>query len=641
MIRKFVKLSKLVKAFEFGVIYPGSDNLNRRILIPTVHRVGAELAGFFGDLEELNKQLHILGSEEMRYIDSLSDEKRKESLEKYFSYNFPCIIVACEKEIHPDFIEEAIKHNKPLLTTKNKTAVIIRKLKYFLQRKLAPEIRIEDHVLIEILGVGVVIGGYEDGRVGTALELIERGHKYITDEKLIIKKIGTDVLLGENGFDKSNIDTHFFLETTSGNVDITTNYGVVATRRDKEINLYIYLEKWDKTKFYDRLGIDREYEEVLGVKIPKLTIPVRKGRNLASIIETAAINERLKQIGVNSSEYFLEETQKMIALNRLNKKGNKNMKKNALTVKKIVEEFDLEVITGEEFLETTYITKTAIHNPALALSGFYEVFNEIGAKSLQLFSQGELNFLQSLDRETRYENLKNFLNFDFPAMIIAGVEEIGDCFIEESREKNKIMLKSEKTSTQLTADLNQFLEKKFAPKITMHGVFVEMFGFGVLLTGKSGIGKSETALELIHRGHRLITDDKVTFHEHPSGMVVGKADKIPYFMELRGIGIIDIKTLYGLGSVRKEKRLDTIIELKELKSDDYLTKKSSEGVKVEVLGHLVDYVELYISSGRNAATMLETTIMNLIAIKYGYDASKIDKGRIRHKEFFEEQGEEE
>ncbi|OQY42189.1 MAG: hypothetical protein B6227_02830 [Fusobacteriia bacterium 4572_74] len=138
---------------------------------------------------------------------------------------------------------------------------------------------------------------------------------------------------------------------------------------------------------------------------------------------------------------------------------------------------------------------------------------------------------------------------------------------------------------------------------------------------------------LIHRGHRLITDDKVTFQEHPSGMVVGKANKIPYFMELRGIGIIDIKALYGLGSVRKEKRLDAIIELKELKSDDYLTKMSSKGTQVEVLNHPVDHAELYISSGRNAATMVETTIMNLIAIKYGYDPAKAYKGKIRHKEF--------
>lgn len=633
MINKFIRLSKLVKAFDFTVIYGGLDDLERKILLPTVHRVGTELTGFLIEGDELNKQLHILGTEEMRYIESLSSEVRKDRLKKYFSYNFPCIIVACEKEIHPDFIEYAIKHNKPLLTTQNETAVVIRKLKYFLQRKLAPEIRLEEHVLVEILGIGVLIGGYEDARIGTTLELIERGHKYITDENLIIKKIGTDTLLGENGFDKSNVKTHFFLGTGNENIDITNNYGIIATRRTKEINLYINLEKWDEKKFYDRLGIDKVFEKILGVNIPKLSLPVRKGRNLAVIIETAAINERLKQIGMNSSEYFLEETAKMIAFNKKNKKGD-GMNKNVLTVKKIVDEFNLKVITGEEFLETTYITKTALHNPALALSGFYEVFYKNGAKSLQLFSQGELNFLKSLDDDVKSKNLNKFFDFDFPAMIIAGAEEIEKSFIDLSRKKNKIMLVSQQTSTQLTADLNQFLEKKFAPKITMHGVFIEMFGFGVLLTGRSGIGKSETALELIHRGHRLITDDKVTFHEHPGGMVVGKADKIPYFMELRGIGIIDIKALYGLGSVRKEKRLDAIIELKELKNDEYLTKTStSKGIVVEVLGHSVDHAELYISSGRNAATMVETTIMNLIAIKYGYDPEKAYKGKVRHEEF--------
>jgi len=632
LIKKYVKISKLIKAFDFEVVYPGLDNLERKIFLPTVHRVGAELTGFLVPGDELNKQLHILGSEEMRYVDSLTPNDRKERLKNYFTYDFPCIVIACQEEIHPDFIKYAMEHNKPLLTTKNKTAVVIRKLKYYLQRKLSPEIRLEGYTLVEISGVGVLITGYDDARIGTTLELVERGNKFITDENLIVKKIGAKTLLGENGFDKSCADTHFYICTRTENVDITNNYGIVSTRNSKEINLLINLEKWDKKKFYDRLGIDRVFENFIGVDIPRLDIPVRKGRNLASIIETAAINERLKQIGLNSSEYFLEETKKMIAYNKSMKKGDK-MKEKTLTVKQIVEEFNLKVVTGEELLETTYVTKTALHNPALALSGFYEVFHGVGAKSLQLFSQGELNYVNSLEENIRNENLSNFFDFDFPAMIIADAEEIQPCFIQLSREKNKIMLLSDKSSTQLTADLNQFLEKKFAQKITMHGVFVEMFGFGVLLTGKSGIGKSETALELIHRGHRLITDDKVTFYEDPSGIAVGKADKIPYFMELRGIGIIDIKALYGLGSVRKEKRLDAIIELKELKSDDYMTKKTSEGVEVEVLGHAVKHAELYISSGRNAATMIEATIMNLIAIKYGYDPKKAYKGKKRHVEF--------
>jgi HPr kinase/phosphorylase len=206
------------------------------------------------------------------------------------------------------------------------------------------------------------------------------------------------------------------------------------------------------------------------------------------------------------------------------------MEKNNLSVREIVEAFNLKVVTGEELLDTTYITKTTLHNPALALSGFYDVFHDIGAESLQLFSQGELDFLRSLDKEVRYKNLSEFFSFDFPASIVAGTTGIDEEFITMSKIHNKILLSSDKTSTQLTADLNQFLEKKFASKVTMHGVFLELFGFGVLLTGKSGIGKSETALELIHRGHRLITDDKVTFQEDPSGIIVGTAGEIPYFM---------------------------------------------------------------------------------------------------------------
>ncbi|SQC97429.1 HPr kinase/phosphorylase [Fusobacterium necrophorum subsp. necrophorum] len=176
--------------------------------------------------------------------------------------------------------------------------------------------------------------------------------------------------------------------------------------------------------------------------------------------------------------------------------------------------------------------------------------------------------------------------------------------------------------SQLIANFNNYLETYFAPTLSLHGVFVELYGFGVLLLGKSGIGKSETALELIHRGHRLVADDFVKFSESPTGDIIGKSARIPYFMEIRGLGIIDIKTLYGMGAVRIAKRLDLIIELKEQDEDSYITSVGDQVEKQEILGKSFQKETIYISSGRNAAVMVEILVMNTMAKILGYNAEK-------------------
>lgn len=176
----------------------------------------------------------------------------------------------------------------------------------------------------------------------------------------------------------------------------------------------------------------------------------------------------------------------------------------------------------------------------------------------------------------------------------------------------------------MIANFNSYLETHFTPNISVHGVFLELYGFGVLLSGKSGVGKSETALELIHRGHRLIADDLVKFVKDTGGDIVGSAANLPYFMEIRGLGIIDIKTLYGLGAVRINKKLDIVIELKEQESEnDYLTAVDYQNGVTEILGNNIPKMTLYISSGRNAAAMVEIAVMNLMATKLGHDPEKL------------------
>ena len=169
-----------------------------------------------------------------------------------------------------------------------------------------------------------------------------------------------------------------------------------------------------------------------------------------------------------------------------------------------------------------------------------------------------------------------------------------------------------KKASQIVANFNNYLDSFFSETISVHGVLVELFGFGVLLTGKSGIGKSETALELIHRGHRLIADDMVKFYRDTQGDVVGKSAELPFFMEIRGLGVIDIKTLYGLSAVRLSKRLDMIIELQAVDNSDYMSAPSTH-LYEDVLGKPIKKRILEVSSGRNAAAMVEVMVMDYMS----------------------------
>jgi HPr kinase/phosphorylase len=247
---------------------------------------------------------------------------------------------------------------------------------------------------------------------------------------------------------------------------------------------------------------------------------------------------------------------------------------------------------------------------------------ENGEDKLQIITDSEFKYLEMLDENIRIDILDKYMSYDFPGIVLLGIDDIPKYFLDIANKYNQVVLYSPKQYSELYIDMLEYLEIYFAPSITLHGVMIEVYGFGVLLKGKSGIGKSETALELIHRGHRLIADDMVKLTKYPDGRVVGKADKVPYFMEIRGLGIIDIKTLYGLGAVRSSKKVDIIIELKELKEDEYLTKADYTESTISIMDTPFQKVDLYISSGRNAASMVEIATMKLRAKKLGYDAKK-------------------
>lgn len=603
----YTTVREIVESLNLEVLNEG--NLDLKIDIPNIYQIGYELVGFLDkESDELNKYINICSLKESRFIATFSKERKEKVISEYMSLDFPALIFTKDAIIAEEFYYYAKKHNKNILLSNEKASVTVRKLKFFLSKALSIEEEYENYSLMEIHGVGVLMSGYPNARKGVMIELLERGHCMITDKNLIIRRVGENDLVGYNSKKREKLG-HFYLEDIKGGyVDVTDHFGVKSTRIEKKINIFIVLEEWNEKKFYDRLGLDVQYQDFVGEKIQKYIIPVRKGRNLAVIIETAALTFRLRRMGLNTPLEFLTKSQEIIE--RKKKEREEDMNINRLPIAKLINEFDLEIKYGEDKVTSTYIKSSNVYRPSLSLIGFFDLIEEVTNIGIQIFSKIEFKFLENLCPSERENNLKKFLTYDIPMIVLTADANPPDYFFELVKRSGHILAISPyKKASQIVANFNNYLDSFFSETISVHGVLVELFGFGVLLTGKSGIGKSETALELIHRGHRLIADDMVKFFRDTQGDVVGKSAELPFFMEIRGLGIIDIKTLYGLSAVRLSKSLDMIIELQAIDSTDYMSAPSTH-LYEDVLGKPIKKRILEISSGRNAAAMVEVMVMD-------------------------------
>lgn len=603
----YTTIREIVDKLNLEILNEG--NLDLKIDIPNIYQIGYELVGFLDkESDELNKYINVCSLKESRFIATFSRERKEKVISEYMSLDFPALIFTKDAIITEEFYYYAKKYNKNILLSNEKASVTVRKIKFFLSKALSIEEEYENYSLMEIHGVGVLMSGYSNARKGVMIELIERGHRMVTDKNLIIRRVGENDLVGYNAKKREKLG-HFYLEDIKGGyVDVTDHFGVKSTRIEKKINILIVLEEWNEKEFYDRLGLDVQYEDFVGEKIQKYIIPVRKGRNLAVIIETAALTFRLRRMGHNTPLEFLTKSQEIIE--RKKKEREEYMNTNRLPVTKLINEFDLEIKYGEDKVPSTYINSSNVYRPSLSLIGFFDLIEEVKNIGIQIFSKIEFKFLENLPPIERVNNLKKFLTYDIPMIVLTVDANPPDYFFDLVNKSGHILaIAPYKKASQIVANFNNYLDSFFSETTSVHGVLVELFGFGVLLTGKSGIGKSETALELIHRGHRLIADDMVKFYRNTQGDVVGKSAELPFFMEIRGLGIIDIKTLYGLSAVRLSKTLDMIIELQAVDNSDYMSVPSAH-LYEDVLGKPIKKRILEISSGRNAAAMVEVMVMD-------------------------------
>ncbi|MBW4829562.1 MAG: HPr(Ser) kinase/phosphatase [Clostridiaceae bacterium] len=290
----YITLNELVKALDLEIIYKSNNIDEVKINKSDVNRPGLQLAGYFDHFA--HERLQLIGNVEWHYLNSLPEDIRHERIEKLFSYPIPAVVISRELKPFPEMIEFAKKRNVSFLRTEHSTTKFINLLINHLDYVLAPEITVHG-VLVEVYGMGaLLIGESGVGKSETALELIKRGHRLVADDTVEIKRVEDDI----RGTAPELI-RHFMEIRGIGIVDIERLYGVSAVKNWEFIDLVIELEFWDEEKEYDRIGLDEEYTEILGIKVPKLIIPVRPGRNTAMIVEVATRNNRQKMLGYNAA----------------------------------------------------------------------------------------------------------------------------------------------------------------------------------------------------------------------------------------------------------------------------------------------------------------------------------------------------
>lgn len=278
-----VTVETLIKDFDLEVLVEGEKGVE--ITVNDINRPGLQLSGFYNYFAP--ERLQVVGKAEWSFIGDMSRELRRKRVDKYFSFNSKCVVITRGLEPHEEFIRAAKKNKTWLLRTTSVTTNFISKMTIYLSDKFAPETRLHG-VLVDVYGIGILITGESGiGKSETALELIKRGHRLVTDDAVDIKEIDGE-LIGT-----SPKITIGMLEVRGiGIIDITALYGLSSVQESKGINLVMHFEHWKDNGDYDRLGINQDTQEILGVNVRKLRVPVRPGRNIAVIIEAAAVNYR-------------------------------------------------------------------------------------------------------------------------------------------------------------------------------------------------------------------------------------------------------------------------------------------------------------------------------------------------------------
>lgn len=302
-MENYVKLSKVVEKLNLKNLTPDVDMTEKKVMVPDINRPALQLTGFFEHFAY--ERVQLIGCVEYTFLENMEEDEKEKIYDMLLSYKIPCIIFCRNLKPDDSLIEKANKANVPVFSTETPTSVFSAEIIRWLNVELAPCISIHG-VLVDVYGVGVLIMGESGiGKSEAALELIKRGHRLVSDDVVEIRKVSDETLVGT----APDITRHFIELRGIGIVDVKMLYGVQSVRETQNIDLVITLEEWDRDKEYDRLGLEEQYTEFLGNKVVCHQLPIRPGRNLAIIVETAAINHRQKSMGYNAAQELYKRVQ--------------------------------------------------------------------------------------------------------------------------------------------------------------------------------------------------------------------------------------------------------------------------------------------------------------------------------------------
>lgn len=291
-----------------------------------------------------------------------------------------------------------------------------------------------------------------------------------------------------------------------------------------------------------------------------------------------------------------------------------------VTAEGLMEEFKLTLVNDEESITYRPITTSDISRPGMEMAGFFTYYP---AKRIQLLGKTEMSFYEQLSEEHQQDRMARLCTYDTPAIILSRGIEVPKVLKEAADEVGVPVFSTEITTTRLSSKLTMFLESKLAPMTALHGVLIDIYGIGVLITGSSGVGKSETALDLVRRGHRLVADDSVEIRQEQDGVLVGRAPElIRHLLEIRGLGIINVMTLFGAGSVRNEKKIGLGIDLEAWDQKKQYDRLGLDEDSIQIFDTDLPKLTVPVRPGRNLAVIIEVAAMNFRLKRMGINAAE-------------------